>query len=339
MSTALIPGEEKFRLPRMPNRGTISLLELALFALSVVLIVVRLPQNLQDVVILTYLWAALALAWNIAGGYAGLISFGHAAFFGVGAYTSTILLLRLGLSPWIGLWCGGLLAAGMGAVLAIICARLRGPFFILSTLAAAEVIRIGALNWATLTGGPEGLSIPPVASVSAMVFASKGAYMVLMLAFLVIVYAVTKIVEGSRYGFYLFAVRDDEDAAAAAGVNPLLIRTTAMALSAFLTGVGGSLFAQYFLYLDPTYVISPELSFQFALLPAVGGLGTAIGPVLGSFLITPVSELLRSFVGNTLAGLHLVVYGAALIVVMLYFPGGLAAALDKLFSRTRGKGG
>jgi len=314
-----------------------SLLELALFALSAVLIVVGLPQNLQDVVILTYLWAALALAWNIAGGYAGLISFGHAAFFGVGAYTSTILFVRGGLTPWIGLWCGGLLAAGMGAVLAMICARLRGPFFILSTLAAAEVIRIGALNWATLTGGPEGLSILPVADVSAMVFASKGAYMVLMLAFLVIVYAVTKIVEGSRYGFYLFAVRDDEDAAAAAGVNPLLIRTTAMALSAFLTGIGGSLFAQYFLYLDPTYVISPELSFQFALLPAVGGLGTAIGPVLGSFLITPVSELLRSFVGNALAGLHLVVYSAALIVVMLYFPGGLAAALNGLFARARGK--
>jgi branched-chain amino acid transport system permease protein len=155
---------------------------------------------------------------------------------------------------------------------------------------------------------------------------------------LVIVYAVTKTVEGSRYGFYLFAVRDDEDAAAAAGVNPLLIRTTAMALSAFLTGIGGSLFAQYFLYLDPTYVISPELSFQFALLPAVGGLGTAIGPVLGSFLITPVSELLRSFVGNALAGLHLVVYSAALIVVMLYFPGGLAAALNGLFARARGKG-
>jgi branched-chain amino acid transport system permease protein len=337
MSTTLIPRERGLRLPFMPKRGAISVLELTLFALSAVLIVVGLPQNLQDVVILTYLWAGLALAWNIAGGYAGLISFGHAAFFGVGAYTSTILFLRLGLSPWIGLWCGGLLAAGIGAVLAMICARLRGPFFILSTLAAAEVIRIGALNWAALTGGPEGLSILPVANVSAMIFASKPAYMLLMLGFLVIVYAVTKIVEGSRYGFYLFAVRDDEDAAAAAGVNPLLIRTTAMALSAFLTGTGGSLFAQYFLYLDPTYVISPELSFQFALLPAVGGLGMAIGPVLGSFLVTPVSELLRSFVGNALAGLHLVVYSAALIVVMLYFPGGIAAALSKIFSPARRK--
>src|ERR1700676_5512928 len=126
MSTALIPREQSSGLPFMPKRGTISLLELALFALSAVLIVVGLPQNLQDVVILTYLWAGVALAWNIAGGYAGMISFGHAAFFGVGAYTSTILFVRLGLTPWIGLWGGGILSAGMGGALAVIWARVRG---------------------------------------------------------------------------------------------------------------------------------------------------------------------------------------------------------------------
>ena len=118
-----------------------------------------------------------------------------------------------------------------------------------------------------------------------------------------------------------------------AGINPLMVRSLAMALSAALTGVGGTIFAQYFLYLDPTYVISPELSFQFALLPAVGGLGTAIGPILGSFLITPLSELLRTNLGNAAAGLHLVIYSAGLIVVMLYFPTGIAGALEKLKSR------
>ena len=111
--------------------------------------------------LLSFLFGGLALAWNIAGGYAGLISFGHSAFFGVGAYTSTILLLRYGVTPWIGIWAGALIAAVFGAVLALICARLRGPFFILSTLAFAEVVRIGALNWSSLTGGPEGLSIMP----------------------------------------------------------------------------------------------------------------------------------------------------------------------------------
>jgi branched-chain amino acid transport system permease protein len=299
----------------------------------VLLIAARLPPSLQDTLILTFLWAGLALAWNIAGGFAGLISFGHAAFFGIGAYASTLLFVRAGVTPWLGMLAGGAAAAGFGAVLSLICARLRGPFFILSTLAAAEVTRIGALNWASLTGGPEGLSIPPVAGLVNMVFASKSAYAVLMFGFLIAAYAIVKWLDGSRYGYYLFAVRDDPDAASAAGVDPLAIRTAAMALSAGLSGVGGSLFAQYFLYLDPTFVISPEVSFQFALLAAIGGMGSAVGPVLGSFLMTPVSELLRSYLGGHAAGLHLVIYSAVLIVVMLYAPSGIAGVLSGPSSR------
>jgi branched-chain amino acid transport system permease protein len=239
------------------------------------------------------------------------------------------------ITPWIGIWLGGLLAAACGTLLAVICARLRGPFFILSTLAAAEVVRIGALNWATLTGGPEGLMILPVPSVGNMVFASKGSYAVLMLGYLVLVYVAAKFIEGSRYGYRLFAVRDDEDAASASGINPLLMRSSAMCISAFITGIGGSLFAQYFLYLDPTHVISPELSFQFALLPALGGLGSAIGPVLGSFAITPLSELLRSYLGDAAHGLHLAIYGGIVIVVMLYFPSGIAGMLERVTSVQR----
>ena len=276
-----------------------------------------------------------ALSLDLILGYAGLVSLGHAAFFGVGAYTSSILAANYGLTPWIGLWIGGLLAAAFGTVLTLVCARLRGPFFILSTLAAAEVVRIAALNWASLTGGAEGFSILPVASIANMVFESKTTYAALMLGYFVLIYAITKAVEGSRYGYYLFAARDDEEAASAAGVNPLLARTGAMCLSAFLSGIGGSLFAQYFLFLDPTHVISPELSFQFALLPALGGLGTAIGPVLGSFVITPLSELLRSYFGGAGAGLHLAIYGGVLVVVMLYFPSGIAGALQRLAQRRR----
>src|SRR6201999_2982081 len=152
---------------------------------------------------------------------------------------------------------------------------------------------------------------------------------------LALAFAVTRGIEASRFGFYLLAIRDSDEAAAAAGINPLVVRTSAMALSAAMTGMGGTLFAQYFLYLDPTYVVSPELSFQFALLPAVGGLGTAVGPILGSFLITPLSELLRANLGNAVAGLHLVIYSIGLIVVMLYFPSGIAGALEKLRQRRR----
>ena len=176
--------------------------------------------------ILTFLWAGLALAWNIAGGFAGLISFGHAAFFGVGAYTSTHpVRANYGMTPWIGLWLGGLLAAAFGAVLALICARLRGPFFILSTLAAAEVVRIGALNWASFTGGPEGLSILPIARICQhgvrledhLRRADAGLFRRWSTPS-------PRSLEGSRFGYYLFAVRDDEEAASAAGVNPLLAR-------------------------------------------------------------------------------------------------------------------
>jgi len=321
------------RISGMPKRGQISWFEVILLTGCVVWVGFDLAPALQDVVVLSFLFAGLALAWNIAGGCAGLISFGHAAFFGIGAYTSTILFQSYNITPWLGIFVGAAAAAVAGAVLSLICARLKGPFFILSSLAFAEVVRIIALNWSSVTGGAEGLSIPPVPDLANMVLGSKTAYEALTLTYLILAYAITRWLEASRFGFYLFAIRDNDDAAAAAGVNPLIVRSLAMALSAALTGVGGTIFSQYFLYLDPTYVISPELSFQFALLPAVGGLGTAIGPILGSFLITPLSELLRANLGNAAAGLHLVIYSAGLIVVMLYFPSGISGALEKLKRR------
>lgn len=317
----------------LPQRGRMSWFEIVLLAVCIAWVAFGLAPTLQDVAVLSFLFAGLALAWNIAGGCAGLISFGHAAFFGIGAYTSTILFLNYNITPWIGIFAGAVTAAIAGAVLSLICARLKGPFFILSSLAFAEVVRIVALNWSSVTGGAEGLSIPPVPDLANMVLGSKAAYEALMLVYLLAAYAITRWLEASRFGFYLFAVRDNDDAAAAAGINPLVVRSAAMALSAALTGAGGTLFAQYFLYLDPTYMISPELSFQFALLPAVGGLGTAVGPILGSFLITPLSELLRANLGNAAAGLHLVIYSAGLIVVMLYFPAGVAGALEKFRPR------
>jgi branched-chain amino acid transport system permease protein len=317
----------------MPQRGKLSWFEIVLLTGCAVWVGFDLAPALQDVVVLSFLFAGLALAWNIAGGCAGLISFGHAAFFGIGAYTSTILFQSYNITPWFGIFVGAAAAAVAGAVLSLICARLKGPFFILSSLAFAEVVRIIALNWSSVTGGAVGLSIPPMPDPANMVLGSKPGYETLTLIYLILAYAIMRWLEASRFGFYLFAVRDNDEAAAAAGINPLMVRSSAMALSAALTGVGGTLFAQYFLYLDPTYVISPELSFQFALLPAVGGLGPAIGPILGSFLITPLSELLRANLGNAAAGLHLVIYSAGLIIVMLYFPAGIAGALEKLKSR------
>jgi branched-chain amino acid transport system permease protein len=314
----------------LPRQGALSLSEIAVLALCLVLAATVRDRHYADIMIQTFLWAGLALSWNIAGGYTGLISFGHAAFFGLSAYASTLLLVRFGVSPWIGMWIGAAIAGFFGGCLALICARLRGPFFILSTLAAGEVVRIGALNWRGLTGGSEGLEIPPVFDLASMVFASQFPYLALVLVYFVGMFLLSKQIERSRFGFYLFATRDDEDGASAVGIDPLWMRVKAMGLSAFATGLGGSLFAQYFLYLDPTHVISPELSFQFALICAIGGLGTAVGPVIGAFIVIPLSEILRSTLGGAASGLHLAIYGATLIVVILYFPGGVAGTLTRL---------
>ena len=312
--------------PKLRLRGAYNLGELGFFVVCGLAVALVRTAYLVDLMVLTFLWAGLALAWNIAGGYAGLISFGHAAFFGIGAYTSSILLVGYDITPWLGMLGGALIAGLFGALLTLVFARLRGPFFILSTLATAEVVRILAMNLRDLTGGAEGLSIPPVSSFGSMIFASKSAYAVLTLGYFAILFLISKTIERSRLGYELCAARDDEVAASAAGVDPLLARTFAMAASAALTALGGTLFAQYFLYLDPTQVVSPEMSFQIALLPAFGGIGTAIGPVLGAFVLTPLAELLRGWLGDAAAGLHLVIYGLLLIVLMLKAPGGLLQA-------------
>src|SRR6201986_62040 len=244
-----MPGRRSFsRISAMPQRGRLSWFEIVLLGGCAVWVVFDLGPALQDVVVLSFLFAGLALAWNIAGGCAGLISFGHAAFFGIGAYTSTILFLNHNVTPWFGIFAGAFAAAVAGAVLSLICARLKGPFFILSSLAFAEVTRIIALNWSSVTGGAEGLSIPPVPDLANMVLGSKPAYETLTLIYLILAYAIMRWLEASRFGFYLFAVRDNDEAAAAAGINPLIVRSSAMALSAALTGGGGTIFAQYFLY-------------------------------------------------------------------------------------------
>lgn len=315
-----------------PRCGTLSIVEIVVLFACVASAVGVTNRYASDIMVRTFLWAGLALAWNVAGGYAGLISFGHAAFFGIGAYTSTILLLSYGVPPWIGMFAGAALAACAGTALTMVCARLRGPFFILSTLAAGEVTRIAALNWRSLTGGSEGLEIAPAPSFTDMVFRHQGAYVALVLVYMFGLFALSVWLERTRYGYYLFATRDNEDGASAIGINPLLMRVTAMAISAALTAVGGTLFAQYFLYLDPTSIITPDISFQFALICALGGLGTASGPVFGALVIVPLSELLRGFLSGSASGLHLVIYGTIVIVAILYFPSGISGAISRLCS-------
>ena len=296
-------------------------------ALAVIALLVApplLPKYPLEILISVLFFAYLGLAWNILGGYAGQFSFGHAAFFGIGAYTSTLLLLRGGVTPWLGMLAGGVLAAGFGLFEGYLSFRygLRGPYFSLVTLAFAEMLRVVSVN-AKAVGASIGLVIPTgIAAPAMFVFAGKLSYYYVILAMTAAALVITRALARSRLGYALIAVRENEDAAEAAGVNALGVKLAAMALSSFLTAFGGTFYAQYFAYIDPTITFGPAISIQ-GLLPAiVGGAGTVLGPLLGSFVLTPISELTRAALRGR-AGADIMLYGLILILVISFLPQGL----------------
>jgi branched-chain amino acid transport system permease protein len=282
-----------------------------------------LPKYFLEVLISILFFAYLGLAWNLLGGYAGQFSFGHAAFFGIGAYTSTLLLLRFGLSPWLGMLVGGLFATCFGLFEGYLSFRygLRGPYFSLVTLAFAEMLRVVTVNL-KVVGSSLGLVIPSHANALLFVFADKLPYYYVIAGMTAAALTITQLVARSRLGYCLVAVRENEDAAEAAGVDARGAKLRAMAISAFLTALGGTFYAQYFAYIDPTITFGPAISIQ-GLLPAiVGGAGTVVGPLLGSFVLTPVSELTRAALRGR-AGADIMLYGLVLILVISFLPQGL----------------
>jgi branched-chain amino acid transport system permease protein len=286
-----------------------------------------LPKYGLEVLISILFFAYLGTCWNILGGYAGQFSFGHAAFFGLGAYTSTLLLLRLGLTPWLGMLAGGALAAAFGLFEGYLSFRygLRGPYFSLVTLAFAEMLRVVAVNWKAV-GSSLGLVVPSGSSPAQFLFAGKLPYYYVILAMTLVALAITRLIERSRMGYALAAIRENEDAAEASGVNALATKLSAMAVSSFLTALGGTFYAQYFAYIDPSLTFGPAISIQ-GLLPAiVGGAGTVVGPLLGSFVLTPISELTRAVLRGR-AGADVMLYGLVLILVISFLPNGLVGLL------------
>jgi branched-chain amino acid transport system permease protein len=286
--------------------------------------------------IFIFFYAYLGQAWNIVGGYAGQLSAGHAAFVGVGAYTAAVLSMRAGLTPWVGMLVGGVLAACLGAIIGYLGFRfgLRGFYFVLLTVAFAEICRVVVLNTDAL-GGALGLYITFTGDPRQFQFQDNRAYYYVALALMLLATAVAAWIERRRVGAYLVAIREDEAASEALGVDTFRYKMLAMVVSSFLTGVGGTFYAFYLFSLQPNTVFGIPLSVEIIIRPIVGGAGTLLGPILGSFILSPLAELSRSYFQATgWAGAHLIVYGALLVVVVLFVPEG---AYPFLARRWRGR--
>ncbi len=279
------------------------------------------------VLIMMMFYASASSAWNIVGGFAGQLSLGHAAFFGIGAYTSTLLFIDLGISPWIGMLIGGILATLVSGAIGYPSFRLRGPFFTLVTIAFAEVLRILTLYAHDLTRGSIGISVPFRPALRNFIFRQLSAYVYVALAFLVITVLVSLWIEHSRLGYYLAALREDEDAAQALGIDTARYKLVAVLVSAFFTALAGTFYAQYIFYIEPFATFSLDFSILLAMMAIIGGVGTVWGPVAGAFLVTPLQEVLQAKLGGELQGLHLVIYGTVLIVVVILLPQGIVPSL------------
>jgi branched-chain amino acid transport system permease protein len=294
-----------------------------------------LDKYVLTVFIFMFFYAFLGQAWNVVGGYAGQLSAGHAAFVGIGAYTAVLLSMNAGVTPWLGMFVGGILSAALGTVIGYLGFRfgLRGFYFVLLTVAFAEICRIVALN-TDAVGGALGLYITYTGNPWQFQFADSRVYYYVALALMLGATGIVTWIERSRFGAYLAAIREDENASEALGVNTFKYKMLAMIVSSFLTGVGGAFYAFSLFSLQPNAVFGIPLSVEIIIRPIVGGAGTPLGPILGSFILTPLAEISRAyFAQRGWAGAHLIVYGMLLVGVVLFLPRGAYPAARRLLGR------
>ena len=318
----------------------LSLLAVAVIAFGLPL-VLRSPTYLH-IIILLYFYAYLTTSWNLVGGFAGVLPLGHAAFVGIGADTSTVLSLQYGISPWLGMIVGGVLATIVGVIIGLPTFKMRGAYFALATIAFAEGLRVTVENIDYLgpfnLNGPRGLEISPLnVGLAKFMFNTKEPYYYIILVMLVGVLALTYLISRSKLGYYLQAGGEEPEAAMSLGVNVARCKLIAMAMSSFLTALAGTFYAQLTLYIHPKSVISLDLSFEIAFIALIGGRGSIAGPILGALLLRPVSDFSRIYFGATLPGLHLIIFGVVLILVMLYQPRGLQEPLTRAYNKLLGK--
>jgi branched-chain amino acid transport system permease protein len=312
----------------------VSWLVLAALALLAALPAALGPYGLS-IAINVLFFAYLGQAWNIVGGYAGQLSAGHAAFVGIGGYTAAVLAAETGLTPWIGMFVGAALAGILGGALGYLGFRfgLRGFYFVLLTVAFAEVCRIVVSNWERV-GGAVGFYITFTGDPRQLSFQDDRAWYYIALVLVVAATAIVWLIERRRFGIYLTAIREDEMACEALGVDTLRVKLLAMVLSSFLTGLAGAFYAYRYSSLQPNAVFGVPLSVEIILRPIVGGGGTLLGPIIGSCILTPLGELSRAWFGQGgWHGAHLVVYGMLLVAVVLFLPRGAVPWLTERLRR------
>ena len=301
---------------------------LLLTALLAFPLVVTRPHP-RHVMITIFLYAMLAQAWNILAGYCGQISLGHAIFFGLGAYTSTILFRQAEISPWIGMAAGAAVAVVASQAIGIPVFRLRGHYFAIATIALGEIVQTLFINW-DWAGGARGLFVPlrrPDSFTQFQFHAAKQNYYYIALALLALAVGVTRWLERSRAGYYFRAIREDQGAAASLGIHVARQKQLAMMISAGLTALGGTFYAQYILFIDPESVFPLSLSILICLVAVLGGVGTLWGPLLGAAVLVPLSEGTRVLLGGGGKALDLLIYGGLIVAISVIQPGGLMALL------------
>lgn len=309
----------------------------AILATALLAVLAAVPLAASNT-LLNFLMTALVVAlaaqgWNLLAGFGGQFSFGHAAFFGAGAYAAAVLQLRLGVNAWVACGCGVLAGAAVGWVVGALAfrARLRGSYFALITLAFAEVLRICA-NAAPVTGGAAGLLLALDARPANFQFTSRAAFVWIALACVAAVLAGTAAIARSRFGAYLAAVRENEDAARALGVDTLAVKLRAITLSAAITAAAGCLYVQYFLYVDAEIAFGTRMSIEALLAAIVGGVGTVPGPLVGALALHGLGELTKLSAGRV-PGVDLVLFGLVLVAVIAFAPAGIVGSVRRLRGR------
>ncbi|MGP1613593.1 MAG: branched-chain amino acid ABC transporter ATP-binding protein/permease [Pollutimonas bauzanensis] len=283
--------------------------------------------------VLLFVFSALSVAWNIVGGYAGQLSLGHAVFYGIGGYTATLLTQSFGITPWIGMIAGALISGAVAIVISYPTLRLKGPFFALATIAILEVVRLLVIHEESWTGGSSGISLPLNIGWTWIVFREKVNYVIIAFCLFLLVLWVSWYIRKSRMGYYLIAIREREDAARAVGIHTVNMKIRAAVISAMLTSVIGTFHITYLTFVDPASAFSLDLSIQIAMFALIGGLGTVAGPIAGTFLVLPIAELARGWLSGVGNGMHGLIYGLILVIVVLTIPRGLAGAFGPMVER------